>query len=158
MRPIWAVPPAVVLLLTFNFVNNAIALVQPQVGSALAWVAYYGFGFAVFYADYHLFFLYLDLLAFSMMSVVFTITWRALSLTRAIQACSLLLLTLVGMVGLAAPSDLFTYVAYSQSIYGIAPWFTNVDLLTVTVSILVLSVIWTPVRQRTHFWRETADE
>ena len=141
MRPIWAVPPAVVLLLTFNFVNNAVALVQPQVGSALAWVAYYGFGFAVFYADYHLFFLYLDLLALSMMSVVFTITWRALSLTRAIQACSLLLLTLVAMVGLAAPWDLFTYVAYSQSLYGVAPWFTNADLLFAASSAFVLTLV-----------------
>ena len=136
MRPIWAIPPTIVLLLTFNFVNNAVALIQPQVGSALAWVAYYGFGFAVFYADYHLFFLYLDLLALSMMSVVFTITWRALSLTRAIQACSLLLLTLVAMVGLAAPWDLNTYVANSHSIYGNAPWFTNPDLLSAATSAL----------------------
>lgn len=122
-------------------------MVQPQVGAALGWIAYYGFGLAALYASASLFFLYLDLLGLSMLVSVFVIIWRSLCLRRAIQVCSLLIITLVMMVSLAAPQDFFVYVTFSQFTYNFVPWFTNADLLLVASSVLALTMLFRPQGQ-----------
>lgn len=148
MRFVWAVPPIVILLLLFNYVNNVVALLQPQAGAAFSWVAYYGFGLAVLYANPRLFFLYLDLLTLSMLTAVFVISWRSVNMNRAFQLCSLLVIVLVIMVSLVAPQDLFTYVAFSQYLYNFAPWFTNADMLGAASFILAFGFFYPRLKQR----------
>lgn len=89
---------------------------------------------------------YEDLGVFGLVALASVASFVRLSFRKALSVICLLCIELTSAIMLFDPGEFYIHVTLFQVRYGILPWFTNADLLLVSASILIATLVWSAAR------------